>query len=108
MSGVEAIGPDAWAALTIQQKRKQVADQYRVVAHLAKALMDVHAQLAPVIECGAGAVDTILDIQGKRSAPIMECLGNILNDMDAVDGEEDAWTASIFAEAQRLFPSCPI
>jgi hypothetical protein len=107
MSAPETMGPEAWAVLTIEQKRQQVADQYRVVAHLAKVMAGVHDQLASVIESGAGAIDSILDIQGERSAMIMEYLGDTLNAMDAVD-ETDAWTGPVFAEAQRLFPSCPI
>lgn len=92
-----------WEQMSMAQKRSQVAAQYRAVAHLAKALGDVHAQSEPIIASGTGAIDSILEIQGERSAHIMEVLGNILNGMDAVV-EEDAVLRPVFAEAQRLFP----
>jgi hypothetical protein len=85
------------------EKRRQVADQYRVVAHLASALMDVHKQIEPSIRDGIS--DDLLDLRGKRSAHLMEVLGDILNGMDAVDNSEDGWTAPIFKRAQELWPN---
>lgn len=102
-SEIEAMSP--WDQMTLAQKRTQVAAQYRAVAHMAKALMDVHTQIAPLIAEGIGGVDSILDIQGARSAHIMEVLGDVLNGMDAVDPEEDAWISPVFDEAHRLFPA---
>lgn len=82
--------------------RKQVANQYRTVAYMGRALADVHADLVSAID--AGASDSILSIIGPRSASIMKQLGDILNGMDATD-ETDRWLDPIFAEAQRLFPT---
>ena len=75
---------------------EQVADQYKVVAALAANLKEVHEQLEPTIR--QGMLGSIRDIQGERSAHIMEVLGDILNEMDAVAGE-DAWMNPIFEKA---------
>jgi hypothetical protein len=80
--------------------RKQIADQYRAVVHMARALADVHADLWPAIE--AGHCDQILSIQGPRSASIMDRLGDILNGMDAND-EADSWLDPVFDAAHKLF-----
>jgi hypothetical protein len=85
----------------IEAKRKQVAEQYRVVVHLANALACVHQDLIPLIQDGCG--DELLDLRGERSARIMEVLGDILNGMDAVT-EEDNWTAPIFDGAHKRWP----
>lgn len=82
-------------------KREQVVKQCRVVAHLAKALADVHADYVTLLESGAPLP---LDVVGARTARIMETLGDVLNGMDAADDDDD-WTAPVFAEAQRLWPS---
>lgn len=84
--------------------RDQVIAQCRVVEHLAKALADLHADLARAYAEPGAAV--ILDIAGERTAHIMEALGNILNGMDAVE-DSDEWTAPIFAEAQKRWPVSP-
>lgn len=80
---------------------KQVADQCRVVAHLATALARVHSDYAALIE--AGSMSDLHDRIGRRSAALMERLGDILNGMDATSAE-DEWTYPVFEEAQRLFP----
>jgi hypothetical protein len=80
---------------------KQVADQCRVVAHLATALARVHTDYAALIE--AGAMAGTIDRVGRRSAALMERLGDALNGMDAAS-PDDEWTHPIFREAQRLFP----
>lgn len=85
----------------LEEKREQVAKQYEVVAHLATALASVHTQ--SVLAIRSGALDSLLDQQGSRSASIMEDLGDILNGMDAVDDDEDSWTAPIFSAAQKMF-----
>ncbi|AZO45916.1 hypothetical protein EJ076_34955 [Mesorhizobium sp. M7D.F.Ca.US.005.01.1.1] len=82
---------------------KQIANQCRVVAHLADALSGIHHDYERMYlgEVSEGAKD-IADIVGKRTAQIMETLGDILNGMDAVT-EEDDWTHPIFREANRLW-----
>lgn len=82
---------------------EQVADQYRVVVHLARSLALVHEQ--SILAHGSRPQNaTMIDILGSRSASIMETLGNILNDMDAVDDGEDGWTAPIFRIAHATWP----
>lgn len=82
---------------------KQVADQCRVVAHLAKCLSEIHDDYAKIFASGDAGPVTISSIVGERTARLMETLGDILNGMDAVT-EEDDWTAPIFEEAQRRWP----
>ncbi|KTS02521.1 hypothetical protein SB2_25575 [Methylobacterium radiotolerans] len=81
---------------------KQVADQCRVVAHLASVLATVHRDYASLIERG-GLPDS-LDRIGQRTADLMERLGEALNGMDATS-KDDGWTYPVFREAQRLFPT---
>lgn len=83
-------------------ERKQIAAQYRAVAHLARSLAEVHDDLVGAIE--EGACDRIAWIQGPRSAAIMELLGDILNGMDAVD-EDDRWLDPIFHAAHLRYPN---
>jgi hypothetical protein len=90
--------------IDLEKMREQVTAQYRVVAQLAQSLADVHSQLAPFVGSG-GHEDALLEMRGERSAEIMELLGDILNGMDAVDGDEDEWMNPVFHEAQRLWPS---
>ncbi len=83
--------------------REQVVAQCRVVAHLAKQIALVHEQKAfayEQIEMDAGLIDVV----GECSASIMEDIGNILNNMDAVDESEDAWCDQVFKAAQAAWP----
>ena len=89
----------------MDEKRKQVADQCRVVVHLANALANVHADKATMINAGAYDKEGVLNFVGKSTAHLMEVLGDILNGMDAVDKKEDSWVDSIFKEAHRLWPT---
>lgn len=83
-------------------KREQVAKQCQAVAHMAKTLASVNTDYAALLRAGAPLP---LEIVGARTAYLMEVLGDILNDMDAVDEEEDGWIDPVIAEAQRLWPS---
>lgn len=87
----------------MDEKRKQVADQCRVVAHLARALATVNEDYAETYAQGPSGMDELLDGVGNRTARHMNLLGDILNGMDAVT-EEDEWTDPIFHEARRMFP----
>jgi hypothetical protein len=87
--------------MTTEEKRKQVANQCRVVAHLATVLAGVRADYVKIIE--SGHMDRLLDQIGDETARQMEDLGDIINGMDAVD-EEDEWENPIFKEAQQLWP----
>ena len=81
---------------------EQVSKQYRAVAHLAEALAQVHSQMVEIVKRDDDAI--LLSLRGNRSANIMELLGNILNGMDAVDRDADAWLDRVFEDAHRLFP----
>lgn len=80
-------------------KRQQVADQCKVVAHLAGALAKVHLDYEKLIR--EKAFDGLVEQIGVRTSSIMEELGDILNGMDAVS-EEDEWTHPIF-DARAAF-----
>lgn len=67
----------------MDEKCKQVADQCRVVAHLAKAIHEVYSDKARMFASNARGPDDIVDVVGNWSARHMEALGNILNGMDA-------------------------
>jgi hypothetical protein len=88
--------------------REQVARQYEAVAHFAKALSDVHADIAPMIR--SGEFPELLIHQGCGSLRLIEILAEILNSIDAVS-EEDEQFHSVILDAYRLFPpktdACP-
>jgi hypothetical protein len=86
----------------ILEKRKQVADQCRAVAHLATALAQVSEDWAKMLAAPGGA-DELLDMVGDRSAGHMETLGDILNGMDAID-DDDGWIDPIFEKSHEMFP----
>ncbi len=88
--------------ITSEEKREQVAKQCEVVAHLARALAQVHIDYVSMF--GNARFDVLIEIIGKRTAYLMETLGDALNNMDAVDADADGWTFPIFETAQRLWP----
>lgn len=82
--------------------REQVADQCRVVAHLARQIALVHEQKDEVY----GQIDMdpgLIDFVGEETARLMETLVDILNDVGAVT-EEDAWVDPIFEAAHATWP----
>jgi hypothetical protein len=87
----------------MNEKRQQVVDQCRVVAHLAKAILEVYSDKARVYAHDIGESDAFIDFLGNVSARHMEKLGDILNGMDAVE-DEDEWTGPIFEKAHQFFP----
>lgn len=87
----------------MDEKRQQVADQCRAVAHLAKAIWEVYSDKAKIFASDDKGPDKLVDLVGKWSAGHMERLGDILNGMDAVE-EGDDWMIPIFEKAHRLFP----
>lgn len=88
----------------MDEKRKQVANQCRAVAHLCKALAEVNEDHARMFDDEKlDAMDELVESIGNRTARHMEMLGNILNSMDAND-EADDWMEPVFAAAHRLFP----
>jgi hypothetical protein len=87
--------------MTTEEKTQQVSQQCKAVAHMAKALMEVHADYESIV---LGVDPGITELVGERTARFMELLGDMLNEMDAND-ESDDWMEPVFAEAQRLWPS---
>lgn len=77
-------------------------EQCRVVAHLATALVEIHKDKAGLFE--TGRMDELVEMIGRNTASYMETLGEMLNGMDAVTDDDD-WTAPVFREAQRLWPT---
>ena len=84
---------------------QQIADQCRVVAHLARQIAAIHEQAGPCHAAGRMS-PFMLDVVGNRTAQLMEVLGDALNGMDAVD-ESDAWTDPIFRVAHATWPQSP-
>lgn len=87
----------------MSEKREQVAKQCEAVAHMATALAKVNTDYASMFR--GGCMDNLTEIVGRRTAHLMEVLGNILNNMDAVDAKEYEWMNPVFKEAQRLWPT---
>lgn len=83
------------------ENRKQVAEQCRAVAHMARAIAGVHDDYKQMFE--AGGLDSIMEIVGQRSAYLLEMLGDTLNGMDAVT-EDDDWIGPVIRRAQELWP----
>lgn len=88
----------------MDDKRKQVAAQCKVVAHLATAIAGVYRDYEKMFE--AGIAESLIEPVGKRTAALMEKFGDILNGMDAVT-EDDDWTAPVFEKAHQLWPQSP-
>lgn len=82
----------------------QAREQCRVVAHLARALAEIHEDRVRLYDACPDNMRETVFIDGPRSAAIMESLGDMLNGMDAAM-PEDEWTTPIFQEAQRLWPT---
>ncbi|GEC56757.1 hypothetical protein [Bradyrhizobium phage ppBeUSDA76-2] len=90
--------------MTPIEKRKQAADQCRVVAHLATAIAQIHSDKGRWLSAPRiGESDSYIELVGKRSAELMETLGNILNGMDGVE-DEDEWVNPIFDRAKEVWP----
>lgn len=85
-------------------KREQVGAQCNAIVMQAEALAGVYRDYAALFHGGAG--EEILDIVGKRTAELMELLGDVLNGMDAVT-DEDAVLEPIFERAHIMFPVSP-
>jgi hypothetical protein len=95
-----ASGSPALTALSDDELREQTDQQYKAVAHMARSLAEVHEQTRFVMPHQPRGV---LELQCRRSAEIMEILGDALNAMDAVDEEQDGWITPIFERAHQIF-----
>lgn len=89
--------------MTDAEKQTQVAAQCRAVAHMAKALAEVHEAKASILDLPQ-KYDP-LEFVGQQTASLMETLGDILNGMDANDDKEDAWLKPVFQKAHELWPA---
>jgi hypothetical protein len=82
---------------------RQVSDQCRVVAYLATELANVNHDYAVLFAAADPRMAGIADQVGKRTAELMEYLGDVLNGMDAVSEDSD-WLEPIFKQAHLMFP----
>jgi hypothetical protein len=89
------------------QKRQQVADQCRAVAHMATAIAQIYSDYSRLFLDGQ-AMPGHEEQVGERTACLMDDLGDILNGGDAVT-EDDAWVNPIMERAREVFPEreCP-
>ena len=83
-------------------KAEQIRRQYDAVARLARTVAELHEE--SLFSVTDDANDALLDIKGRRSAYIMEMLGDIINGMDAAV-EEDRDLDPVFEMAHAMFPS---
>jgi len=88
--------------LTLEAQRQQVADQYKVVAHLAAVIAELYGDQVEITQ--AGSMDSLLPMRGRRSHELMDQLGDILNAHDAADDERDGWTGVVFEAARVMYP----
>jgi hypothetical protein len=79
---------------TLQAHRQCLA-----VAHMARALAEVHDARAMILEHDPMLTEVI----GSSTADIMEDLGDTLSNMDAVDDSDD-WINPVFEAAQKRWP----
>lgn len=87
----------------MNDKRKQVADQCRAVAHLCKGMREVFSDFAKMFDSDAD-MGLLVDMKGQETAALMEYLGDCMNEMDAV-AEADEWMGPIFKRAHQMFPA---
>lgn len=91
--------------VTIDERRTQLIAQCKAVAHMARVLMLMHEDIAKMhTEMPCEPLDGLIDIGGERTAFLMEMLGDALNNMDAVDSDEDDWVNPVFHKAHQLWP----
>lgn len=84
---------------------QQVAAQCNVIVHLASAIAAVHAAKAEIFNENGRAATDLAGVMGPATAVLMAQLADVLNGMDAVDEDEDAWTYPVFEAAHAMFPA---
>lgn len=89
-----------------EEKMSQVANQCKVITHLAKAIAEIHIDYEKLFRDHPSNMDQIVDVVGERTANLMEVMGDFLNSIDAVTDDDD-WTHPIFIKAQEMFPGSP-
>lgn len=87
------------------ERRKQVAQQCRAVAHMAGAIARVYSDYERLFANDQldDALDSLVEIKGEDSAELMQILGDILNGMDAAT-DEDEWMTPVFEAANSMWP----
>jgi hypothetical protein len=73
------------------------------VAHLATQVMVIARETAALVRRN-GDEDTALPLLEFTMRPMMECLGDLLDGLDAVEPSEDSWVNPVFEELHRRFP----
>ena len=73
-----------------------------VVAHLATQVMTIARETAALAR-HSGDEKTVSPLLEFSMRPMMECLGDLLNGLDAVE-PSDSWTNAVFKELHRRFP----
>lgn len=86
------------AAIASSELLAQTEAQYKAVAHMAKALAEVHEGVLKVLPKESRM---FLEMACERSARIMEQLGEIHNEMDTVM-PEDKFLQPIFEKAHEI------
>jgi hypothetical protein len=93
--------------MDVTEKRQQVSEQCRAVAHMATAIAKIYSDYEKLFlddRAMAGYEEQV----GERTVCLLADLGDILNGGDAVTAE-DAWVNPIMERARELFPEreCP-
>lgn len=83
-----------------QDLQSQVINQYQAVAHMASCLSGVGTGMAHFAD---GLPRDHLEDLFESSLDLMNQLGDILNDMDAV-AEKDHWVSLVFEKADGMRP----
>jgi len=87
------------AELTHEEKMQLYSDASKVVKHLSDAIGTTFEQMAVLVEASGGlAIDQFL----LTASGAMEALGDVLNHMDAVENNEDAWVDGVFERMQAF------
>ncbi|MCP4967931.1 MAG: hypothetical protein GY926_22190, partial [bacterium] len=80
-----------------EERRHQIVNQHRAVAALARSLAELMEDKAWAIN--TGLLDTLADTHDQDSLALMNTLGDVLNDMDAVDEDLEEFVGVVFASA---------
>ncbi len=102
-AGGIAVQTAAPAPTNLSERGAQAWLQCKAVAHMARALAEVHEDRALIL----GHSENFTDEIGESSAALMEWLGDQLSNMDAMEGEADAWLDPVFEAAQATWPVAP-
>jgi len=86
------------AAVSSSDLLAQTQAQYKAVAHMAKALAEVHDGIIKILPKESRM---FLEMSCERSARIMNLLGDIHNEMDTVM-PEDKFLEPVFEKAHEI------